>query len=106
MGLFGFEPHDSYQGQSLYPLGSYPEGGCFGEAIGKLSHKIKESDRPAFYYREGELKVMYRQEEDCWELYDLAADPEEQNNIFAESSSTQSLREKLQPRIDRAVNYT
>jgi arylsulfatase A-like enzyme len=106
MGLFGLKPHDSYQGQPLYPLSSYSEKGCFGEAIGKLSHKVKETDRPAFYYQEGALKIMYRQEDDRWELYDLGKDPGEKNNIIDESTTAASLREKLQPRIGRAANYS
>lgn len=106
MGLFGLQTHDSHQGQPLYPLNSYRERGCFGEAIGKLSHRVKETDRPAFYYREGALKVMYRQEEDRWELYDLDKDPGEKNNIIDESPATPLMREKLQPRIARAADYS
>jgi len=36
---------------------------------------IKDTDKPAYYYREGRWKVIYRQEEDTWELYDLKEDP-------------------------------
>ena len=105
MALFGLQPHDSFQGAPLYPLGSYKQKSCFGEAIGKLSHKVKQSDRPAFYCREGALKVVYREEEDCWELYDLEKDPGEQHNIIDQSPEAQSMQAKLQPRIDRAANY-
>ena len=103
--LFGLPPHENFQGQALYPLGAYQESGCYGEAIGKLSHKIKESDRPAFYYQEGVLKVIYRQEDDRWELYDLEADPLEKYNIIADSPDAQAMKEKLQPRLIRADNY-
>jgi arylsulfatase A-like enzyme len=105
MNLFGLEPHGNFQGQPLYPLSGYQESGCYGEAIGKLSHKVKETDRPAFYYRQGAMKIMYRLEEDRWELYDLEADPAEQHNIIAESPGAKALQEKLQPRISRAANY-
>jgi arylsulfatase A-like enzyme len=106
MNLFGLEPHESFQGQTLFPFSAYRESGCYGEAIGKLSHKVKETDRPAFYYRQGTLKVIYRQEEEHWELYDLEADPEELQNIIADSPKAEAMREKLQPRISRAINYT
>jgi arylsulfatase A-like enzyme len=106
MALFGLEPHESFQGRPLYPLSGYRQSGCYGEAVGKLSHKVKETDRPAFYYREGFLKVMYRQEEDRWELYDLEADPGEQHNIIDQSPKAEAMREKLQPRISRAANYS
>ena len=44
--------------------------------MGKLSHK--QGDRPRRYcYREGDLKITYREEDERWELYDLAKDPEE-----------------------------
>jgi arylsulfatase A-like enzyme len=105
MSLFGLKPHENFQGQALFPLSAYRDSGCFGEAIGKLSHKVKDTDRPAFYYREGNLKVMYRQEEERWELYDLEADPAERHNIIADSDEAQNMREKLQPRISRAINY-
>jgi arylsulfatase A-like enzyme len=105
MRLFGLEPHESFQGQPLYPLDRYQELGCYGEAVGKLSHKVKETDRPAFYCREGSLKVTYRQEEERWELYDLAADPQERHNIVDRSAEAEAMREKLQPRISRAANY-
>jgi hypothetical protein len=89
----------------LYPLNDYERAGCYGEAIGKLSHRVKETDRPAFYYREGPFKIIHRQEEDSWELYDLEADPEERRNIITESPEAEALREKLKPRISRAAGY-
>jgi len=105
MALFGLQSHQNFQGQPLYPLAAYPEKGCYGEAVGKLAHRVKETDRPAFYYREGSLKIMYRQEEDRWELYDLTEDPEERHNIIDESPAAAAMREKLEPRIERAANY-
>jgi arylsulfatase A-like enzyme len=105
MKLFGLEPHRSFQGQPLFPLGAYQERGCYGESIGKLSHKIKPTDRPAFYYRDRALKVMYRQEDERWELYDIAADPLEQHNIIGESPMAGAMKEKLLPRIARAARY-
>ena len=99
--LFGLEPEPNFQGTSFLPLDGHPGQGCFGEAMGKLSHKVKETDRPAYFYREGDLKVTYRLEDQVWELYDLAADPAEQKNIIDASPHAASMKEKLEPRIDR-----
>ncbi len=99
--LFDLEPHPNFQGVSLLPLKAYPQKGCYGEAIGKLSHKIKETDRPAYYYREKNLKIMYREEDDRWEIYDLSTDPSENANIIDTSPSVDVMKEKLKPRINR-----
>jgi len=99
--LFGLEPVGNFQGHSLLPLESYPRKGCYGEAIGKLGHLEKDTDRPVYYYRENDIKIVYRAEEDSWELYDLRADPEERNNIMDDSPLAQDMKGKLSPRIHR-----
>jgi arylsulfatase A-like enzyme len=101
LGLFGLEPETNFQGVSLFPLSAYPDKGVYGEAVGKLAHKIKETDKPAYFYREGMWKVIYRQEEDSWELYDLEADPQEQTNRIDGAPEAQWMKEKLNTRIDR-----
>jgi len=99
--LLGLAPEPNFQGQSLFPLRSYEDQGVYGEAIGKLAHKVKETDRPAYYYMKDSLKVIYREEEDGWEMYDLAEDPGEQENIFEASSKASEMKEKLASRIGR-----
>ena len=99
--LFGLEAVERFQGHSLLPLGQHPRRGCYGEALGKLTHRPKPTDRPAFYYREGDLKIMYRAEEDRWEMYDLGSDPGEHRNIIDTSPMAGEMKRKLQPRIDR-----
>lgn len=99
--LFGLEPVENFQGRSLLPLDSYPEKGCYGEAIGKLTHKIQQANKPTYFYREGDLKVIYRVEENSWQMYDLQADPEEKNNIIDTSPLAEEMKSKLRPRIDR-----
>jgi len=101
LGLFGLETHPNFQGRSIFPLAEYPEKGVYGEAVGKLAHKIKDSDKPAYYYREGRWKGIYRQEEDTWELYDLEEDPQEKNNRMESSPETERMKQALKPRIDR-----
>jgi arylsulfatase A-like enzyme len=99
--LFGLEPVENFQGQSLLPLEDYPQKGCYGEAIGRLGHRVKDTDQPVYFYRENDLKIIYRVEEDSWEIYDLQADPEEQNNIIDTSPLAEEMKSKLSPRIDR-----
>ncbi|GAI60752.1 unnamed protein product, partial [marine sediment metagenome] len=38
-------------------------------------------DRPIYYYQKKELKIIYREGIDSWEVYDLEKDPQELNNI-------------------------
>lgn len=97
--LFGLEPTDKWHGQSLLPLESYKPAGAFGEAIGKLTHKMKDTDRPVHYYYENNLKIIHRVESDTWELYDLDGDPQEQNNIVDSSEAVEHMQNQLNSRI-------
>ena len=99
--LFGLEPVESFQGHSLMPLESYPQKGCYGEAIGKLAHRVQATDRPVYFYREDDLKIIYRVEDDSWQMYDLRVDPQEQNNIIGTLPRAEEMKDKLRPRINR-----
>jgi arylsulfatase len=101
VNLFELDPEPNFQGQSFLPVDSFTEKGCFGEAVGKLSHKIKPTDKPAYFYCEKDLIIFYREEDDKWELYDLQADPGEVNNIIETSPKAVTMKEKLKPRIGR-----
>jgi arylsulfatase A-like enzyme len=81
VNLFGLDREESFEGHSLLPLEEFPERGCFGEAIDKRSAHEKETDRPIYYYQNKEFKVIYRENTDSWEMYDLRRDPQELNNI-------------------------
>jgi arylsulfatase A-like enzyme len=102
--LFKLEPVENFQGHSLLPLEDYPQKGCYGEAIGKLGHRVKDTDKPVYFHRENDLKIIYRVEEDSWEMYDLQADPEEQNNIIDTSPLSEEMKSRLTPRINREPN--
>ncbi len=97
--LFGLDPVDNFRGISTLPYAEYPEKGCFGEAIGKKSAHEKETDKPVYYYREKNLKIIYSETDDKWELYDLGSDPEELDNIIDTSFETKEMKEKLQAAI-------
>ncbi|MFC1498620.1 sulfatase [Verrucomicrobiota bacterium] len=101
LDMFGLDPEENFQGQSLLPLENYPEKPCFGESVGKLSHKIKETDKPAYFCRDKDMKIMYREEDDKWEMYDLSEDPAEKNNIIDTSPQADEMKAKLKPRIKR-----
>jgi len=101
--LFALEPIEDFKGHSLLPLEDYPEKGCFGEAISKIGHKEKETDRPIYFYQEDELKIIYRQDSSIWEMYDLKEDPKELNNIIDTSVMVREMKEKLRPRIRRSA---
>ncbi len=95
LNLFGLENEPSYYGSSLLPLEEYGERGCFGECIGKLQHKMKPDDKPAHYLRENNLKLIHRQDNNSFELYDLEADPGETNNIVGSSKNTEKMKSRL-----------
>jgi len=98
--LFGLEPCEKFQGTSLLPADEYPEKPCFGEAIAKEG-RMKPEDKPIYYCREGDLKVIYHAGRDCWEMYDLAADPAEKSNVVDSHPQAGRMKAKLQPRIER-----
>ena len=101
--LFGLEPVKGFEGHSLLPLEEYPEKCCFGEAIGKIGQKEKETDKPVYFYRENDLKIIYRESGNIWEMYNLKEDPKEVNNIIDTSSIADDMKEKLRPKIGRWI---
>lgn len=101
VNLFGLDPEESFEGHSLLPLEEFPERGCFGEAIDKRSVHEKETDRPIYYYQNKEFKVIYRENMDSWEMYDLRRDPQELNNIAEISPKVDRMKEILRPRVGR-----
>ena len=97
--IFGLESPEGWHGQSLMQLNQYRPKGTFGEAIGKLQHKVKETDCPVYFYQEGMMRISYRVENDYWELFDLSNDPREQNNIIETSSAAVEMKENLYKHI-------
>jgi len=97
--MFGLAGAQGWHGQSLLPTDSYVSKGAFGEAVGKLTHKIRPTDRPVHFYQEGSLRISHRIEGDIWELYDLQADPAEKNNIIDVHEQAVLMKDKLRSRI-------
>ena len=99
--LFGLEPVESFKGHSLLPLENYPKRGVFGEAIDQKNQRGGDISKDVYFYREEDLKVIYRANLDTWEMYDLNKDPQELNNIVGTSPSAEELKSKLKPRVRR-----
>ena len=102
--LFNLSPEDKFEGQSLLPVDQYQEKGAFGEAIGKKGNHEKPTDLPVYYYRKDNMKIIYFQDGERWEIYDLEKDPEEKSNIIDSHPRADELKEKLLPRINRWEN--
>jgi len=102
--LFGLEPVAAFEGHSLLPLEAYPDKGVYGEAIDKHGSTEKGATMGVFFYRDADLKIIYREKENSWELYDLKEDPKELNNIFDKSTATELMMKKLMPKISRWKN--
>ncbi len=99
--LFGVAPSGAWQGQSLLPLEAYQPRGVYGESIDKQGSHEKGDEKEVHFYREGELKIIYRETDDSWELYDLGDDPEERNNIVDKTTVTEYMMKKVIPRVRR-----
>jgi arylsulfatase A-like enzyme len=102
--LFGLDPVGSFEGHSLLPLEDYPARGVYGESIDKHGSTEKGAEKEVHFYRENNLKIIYQERNDSWELYDLKEDPRELNNIVNTSPRAEEMKEKLKPRTRRGTN--
>lgn len=99
--LFGLDPIPAFQGHSLLPLEDYPVKGVFGEALDKHGSQEKGEEKEVHYYQEGNLKIIYQERDDFWELYNLKTDPSELKNIVGASPEAERMEEKIRPRVRR-----
>ena len=97
--LFGLDSVNAFEGLSLLPLNEYPVKGAFGEAIGKHGNQEKESDKPIYFYRENNLKIIYQESDQSWEMYNLNEDPQELNNIINISDKSEDMKKKIMSQI-------
>lgn len=97
--LMGVEPAPSFKGRSLYPCDSIYPHTIYGEAMGKIGHKEKETDLPVYYMMEDGIKVIYKEEGKAWEVYDTRSDPKDTVNIS--SSIPEDKKKKLNKFINR-----
>ncbi len=99
--LFGLEPVERFEGYSLLPIENYLQKGCFGEAIYQETGRGGDMEKDIYFYREQDLKVIYRANLDSWEMYNLKADPRELKNIIGTFPETEGMKSKLRPRVRR-----
>jgi phosphoadenosine phosphosulfate reductase len=104
LNLFGLNPEPNFEGISLLPLEAYPEKGVFGEAMDKHGSREKGDEKEVHYFRKGDLKIIYRETTDRWELYDCKSDPQEKNNIIEQSIEAGVMKNIIIPRINRFQN--
>lgn len=99
--LFGLNQVDAFEGNSLLPLRDYPSKGLFGEAVDKHGSREKGEEKEVHYYLKGDLKIIYRETDDSWELYDLDSDPGERTNIIETFPASEAMKQKLKSRVRR-----
>jgi len=99
--LFGLDPIDAFEGTSLLPVEGYSSKGCFGEALFQVKGKGGDPHRDVYYFREGDVKIIYRADLDAWEMYDLQEDPRELDNIVDSHGSAEAFKARLRPRVRR-----
>lgn len=99
--LLGLGIGKAFEGHSLLPIEEYPIKGVYGEALDKHGRTEKGAEKEVHFYREGDLKIIYREKEGSWEFYDLKGDPKELNNIVDTSPAAEEMKKKLKPRVRR-----
>jgi len=97
--LMEVDPSPSFKGKPLYPFEDISPYTLYGEAMGKLGNKEKDSDRPVYYMIGDDIKVIYREDKDSFEAYDIEADPKERNDI--QDTLSDNRKEKLNKFIKR-----
>lgn len=102
--LFGLESVAKFEGSSLFPLPNYPNNGVLGEAVEKFGRHEKGDEMEVHYYREGDIKIIYHERNNSWELYDLASDPKERENIIETHTAAIAMKNKIMDRVGRYKN--
>ena len=99
--MFDLEPEELFQGRSLLPCQSLLEMGCYGEALYHEAGKGEDINKDVYFYREKDMKIIYRANLDAWEMYDLSNDPGELENIIDTAPETEKMKEMIKPRLRR-----
>jgi len=92
------EPAPSFKGKPLYPFEKVKPYTLYGEAMGKLGHKEKETDRPVYYMIDENIKVIYKEDGSVWEAYDIKADPYNRDDIST------SIQDERKDKLNKFIN--
>jgi len=65
----------------MYPFEDIKPHAIYGEAMGKLGHKEKDKDMPAYYMMEDGIKIIHQEAAGSWEAYDTGKDPGDINSL-------------------------
>ena len=101
LSLLEIPQPSGFEGQALLPKGEYRSRGAFGEGIDQRSIKGGDLSRDTYFYRKDDYKLIYRAFDNEWELFDLANDPMETNNIAGSAQIAESMKSALRPRVRR-----
>ena len=99
--LFGLEPVSAFAGHSLLPVENYSVKGIYGESKEKFGAHEKGDEKEIHFYMENNLKLIYHEKDDSWEMYDLKNDPKELHNIVDTSPAAEEMKKKIKPRVRR-----
>lgn len=101
VSLFGLPPGESFSGKPILPLNPGSGRGILGEALDKHGSNEQGAEKEVHFYRQENYKIIYREKDDSWELYDLSADPGETVNLNSTSAMAEEMKEKIRPRVRR-----
>jgi len=104
VNLLGLDPVPGFSGQSLLPLKTLQSREVFGEAFYKHGNKEDNDPKQVFYCRWDDIKMIYSENDDSWQLYDLDKDPREQNNLVESHPDAEELKRRILPRVRRHVS--
>jgi len=97
--MFGVEQAASFKGKSLYPFEDIKPYTLYGEAVGKIGHKGKDTDKPVHFIINDGIKAIYKKDGSLWESYDVNNDPKDISDIS--SKLTEDTKDKLTSFIKR-----
>ncbi len=93
--LFGVAPPASWRGRSLVPAldgKPLPPKPAFAELLPADAWK---HDAKSMITADGKRHVFYRISDSAWEIYDLAADPDETKNLADSDPAAQQLQQEM-----------
>ncbi|MEE2827273.1 MAG: sulfatase [Planctomycetota bacterium] len=111
LAMAGVEPEPGMQGESLAPIlrgeqtADWRQGVYYHyqmtEPDGRTSHLVAKH----YGIRTARYKLIYFYDHDYWELYDLAEDPGEMNNLYPDLASSSLVKQLKTELADLRIQY-